>query len=104
MIFAEVGEYRIRRTDPLNIVVERSEQVEGKLPVITKNTGRYKYTIIEHTSDDEGVYRRWKVLGYYSTMRQALRSLPDWIALDARITEIRDLYERWDEALKGLKL
>lgn len=69
---------RIRRRDPLNLVVEILETITPK---------------------DKPEHVEWKIKGYYSRLHSALKAVPDHLAMSPEIRSLRALTERWEAVI-----
>ena len=76
-------EYRIRRYDSLNVVVERL--VPGGKHPTTGEIGKDK----------------WRILGFYGGLSQALSRIPDHLAMNPEIATLAEYRRRWDKLCEG---
>ena len=98
MIFVRVDNYRIRRQDQMNIVLERrSDEPMEKPP--QKLQPEHERELV---TDGSEVFWRWKIVGYYSSLSRALKAFPDHLARDEQITTLADFYARWEKTLRSL--
>jgi hypothetical protein len=79
-------EWRLRRSDPKNLVIERKSLIKDK------KTGKNKEV--------------WQFEGFYSNFQSAINSLADKIgfnadSLDGAITEIREMRQTVERLMKG---
>lgn len=98
MIFVRVDNYRIRRQDQMNIVLERRADEPMKKPP-SKVQAEHE---IETMGDGSQRFWRWTVLGYYPSLTRALKAFPDHLAADPQITTLESFYARWEKTLRSL--
>ena len=98
MIFIEIDDYRIRRMDPYNFIIEKAHRM-SKVP---SDRARNRYE--ERGEGEVRAWYVWKTLGYYSSVKAALRAFPDVLAADPQVTTLQDYFDRWERAIQEIKL
>lgn len=98
MIILDFDDLRVRRLDPMNIGIQRGEWREGDCPAPTaKNPHLYS-----PSTRPEGGYYRWTTTSYHSSIKQALRALPDALLAHPDVKHIGEFFQRWEKALNSL--
>lgn len=98
MIFVRVDNYRIRRHDRMNMVLER----RGDEPMEKPPSKLQPEHEQERLTDGSEAFWRWKVVAHYSSLSKALTAFPDHLAGDEQVTTLADFYARWEKTIRSL--